>query len=45
MPDGIHEAIISEEDWNLAQKKRKETGVGNEKIHSLEHERIRTENA
>lgn len=38
--DGIHEAIISEEDWNMAQKKRKETGVGNEKIHSLEHEHL-----
>ena len=38
--DGIHEAIISEEDWNLAQKKRKETGVGNEKVHSLEHEHL-----
>ena len=33
--DGIHNEIISEEDWNLAQKKRQETGVGNEKIHSL----------
>lgn len=38
--DGIHEAIISEEDWNLAQKKRKETGIGNEKVHSLEHEHL-----
>jgi site-specific DNA recombinase len=38
--DGIHDEIISEEDWNLAQKKRHETGVGNEKVHSLEHEHI-----
>lgn len=38
--DGIHDEIISEEDWNLAQKKRQETGVGNEKVHSLEHEYI-----
>ena len=38
--DGIHDEIISEEDWNLAQKKRQETGVGNEKVHSLEHEHI-----
>jgi len=37
---GIHDEIISEEDWNLAQKKRQETGVGNEKVHSLEHEHI-----
>ena len=34
--DGIHDEIISEEDWNLAQKKRQETGVGNEKVHSLD---------
>lgn len=38
--DGIHDEIISVEDWNLAQKKRQETGVGNEKVHSLEHEHI-----
>lgn len=38
--DGIHEAIISEEDWLLAQKKRQRTGVSHEKIHSLEHEHI-----
>ena len=38
--DGIHDEIISEEDWNLAQKKRQETGVGNDKVHSLEHEHI-----
>ncbi len=38
--NGIHDEIISEEDWNLAQKKRQETGVGNEKVHSLEHEHI-----
>ena len=38
--DGIHDEIISEEEWNLAQKKRQETGVGNEKVHSLEHEHI-----
>lgn len=38
--DGIHEAIISEEDWQLAQQKRKQTGVSLAKIHSLEHEHI-----
>ena len=37
LSDGIHEAIISEEDWKLAQKKRESTGVSHEKIHSLEH--------
>lgn len=40
LSDGIHEAIISEEDWKLAQKKRESTGVSHEKIHSLEHEHI-----
>lgn len=35
--DGIHEAIISEEDWMLANAKRKRTGVKNEKIYSTEH--------
>lgn len=38
--DGIHEAIISEEDWLLAQKKRQKTGISHEKVHSLEHEHI-----
>lgn len=38
--DGIHEAIVSEEDWLLAQKKRKQTGVRNEKIYSLEHQHL-----
>ncbi len=38
--DGVHEAIISEEDWNLAHQKRLQTGVGNAKIHSLEHEHL-----
>lgn len=38
--DGIHEAIISEEDWLLTQKKRQKTGISHEKVHSLEHEHI-----
>ncbi len=38
--DGIHEAIISEEDWNLTKNKREKTSVSYEKIHSLEHEHI-----
>ena len=38
--DGIHEEIVSEEIWNAAHKKRKETGVICEKTHSLEHANI-----
>lgn len=38
--DGIHEAIINEEDWLLAQEKRKKTGVKNEKIYSVEHQHL-----
>ena len=34
--DGIHEAIISEDNFRLAAQKRKETGVKREKTHSLE---------
>lgn len=37
---GIHEAIISEEMWNQAHRKRQETGVLQVKTHSLEHEHI-----
>lgn len=36
--EGVHEAIVSEELWNKAHEKRKRTGVGNIKTHSLEHE-------
>ena len=38
--DGIHEAIISEEDWQLAQKKRQTMGKKFEKIHHPERENI-----
>lgn len=38
--DSICEAIISEEDWLLAQKKRQQAGISHEKVHSLEHEHI-----
>lgn len=38
--EGIHEAIISEEDWLLAQEKRKKTGVKNEKVYSMEHQHL-----
>ena len=38
--DGVHDAIVSEEDWLLAQAKRKKTGVKNEKVYSLEHQHL-----
>ncbi len=38
--EGIHEGIISEEDWLLAQEKRKKTGIKNEKIYSVEHQHL-----
>lgn len=38
--DGVHEAIISETDWLMAQKKRAENNGKREKIYSLEHEHI-----
>ena len=38
--DGLHEAIVTEEDWNLAQEKRKANAYRREKIHDLEHAHI-----
>ena len=38
--EGIHEAIISEEDWNLAQEKRSKNNNRREKIHGPEHAHI-----
>ena len=38
--DGIHEAIISEDLWLQAQKKRKKTGHKSDKKHKLEHEHL-----
>ena len=38
--EGIHEAIIAEEDWLLAQEKRKKTGVKSEKIYSVDHQHL-----
>ena len=38
--DGLHEAIINEDTWTLARKKRAETGVKWDKTHSLDHEHI-----
>ena len=38
--DGQHEAIISEEDWNLAQEKRKLNAFKREKINNPDHAHI-----
>ena len=38
--DGVHEAIVPEEVWQLSQRKRQATGVKSEKIYNLEHENI-----
>ena len=38
--EGIHEAIISEEDWDLAQEKRSKNNYKREKIHDPEHAHI-----
>lgn len=35
--NGIHEAIISEADWNLAQEKRKKNAYRREKVHDVNH--------
>lgn len=40
--DGIHEALITEEDWNLVQQKRKKTNVKPPKKHDLDHEHLLT---
>ena len=39
-PNGIHEAIVSEEDWNQAKQKRIATGFKSPKTHDLEHEHL-----
>ena len=38
--EGVHEAIISEEDWDLAQEKRSKNNYRREKIHDPEHAHI-----
>ncbi|NYB73780.1 recombinase family protein [Sedimentibacter hydroxybenzoicus DSM 7310] len=38
--DGVHKAIVSEEIWNTAQAKRKQTGFKYEKKYSLDHANI-----
>ncbi len=42
LSQGIHEAIISEEDWNIAQAKRAETGHAYEKKYNLDRQHILT---
>ena len=38
--DGCHEAIISEDDWMLAQQKRKENNYKRDKIHNIDHAHV-----
>ena len=38
--EGQHEAIISLDDWKEVRRRREETGVRQNKTHSLEHEHI-----
>lgn len=38
--DGLHEAIVSEEVWQLAQKKRKNTCFAKEKLKDSDHAHI-----
>lgn len=38
--DGIHEAIVSVENWEIAQQKIKRLGVKREKIYNLDHEHL-----
>lgn len=38
--DGQHEAIVSEEDWKLAQEKRKLNSFQREKIHDPDHAHV-----
>ena len=40
LADGVHEAIVCEEDWLLANDKRKKTGIKNKKIYSVEHQHL-----
>lgn len=40
LTDGRHQAIISEEQWHIAQSRRSDTNHPNLKTHSLEHEHI-----
>lgn len=40
LAQGIHEAIVSEDMWNEAHRKREKSSVKHEKLYSLEHEHI-----
>ena len=40
LSEGIHDAIVSEDDWNLAHQKRLKNGVKQIKTHSLDHEHV-----
>ncbi len=40
LADGLHEAIIDPETWEVAKAKRRVTGVKWNKTHSLDHEHI-----
>ena len=42
--EGQHEAIISEEDWNLAQAKRHLNGYRRERIRTIRQEQLTGEN-
>ena len=42
--EGRHEAIISEEDWNLAQAKRHLNGYRRERIRTIRQEQLTGEN-
>ena len=35
LSEGIHEGIVTEEEWNIAAEKRKETGKKHEKIYNI----------
>lgn len=40
LSEGVHDAIITADTWEAAQRKRKQNGTANPKTHSLEHEHI-----
>lgn len=40
LTEGVHDAIITADTWEAAQRKRKQNGTANPKTHSLEHEHI-----
>lgn len=35
LSDGIHDGIVTEEEWNIAAEKRKKTGKKHEKVYSI----------